>query len=225
MGVGSVFRVAAPETVRVHDLVRLADPAELAGDAPDWVSEALAQAPWAVVRRDVAPDGHIAVGVRGQTRAQRWGAVARTGNVSEVVTPEELVVRVGCVPPRMPAAQALLELRARLRTLPVQWGPTGSAGFELATGLATLRPASDLDIVVHAQPHRDLPAQWDLLVQLGAAFRNLPARVDAQLALDVGAVALEELLSGAGEVLVKTPSGPALMPVAPMLMTSRIGTR
>jgi len=202
---------------RPHDLVRVSHPVELLNGAPEWVSRALALAPWAVVRRDISGEGHLPVGVRGKTREQRWGAVISATNIAERLAPEQLLDRVKSLPLRTPAARALAELSERLKAFPVRWGPTGSAGFELATGLRTLNAQSDLDILIRAQFHLDLPAQWALLAGLRDGFADLPARVDAQVDFNAGAVALDELLSGADEVLAKTPTGPVLMPVAPLL--------
>ncbi|MEE6179135.1 malonate decarboxylase holo-ACP synthase [Mycobacterium sp. 050134] len=191
----------ATHTVRAHDLLRLKRPDQLAGDAPPWARQSLVRAPWAVVRRAVAPNDHIAVGVRGCTRGKRWGTTTAATNVVELLTPEQLVDRVDRIRSQVPAARALVELRRRLRNLPLQWGPTGSAGFELATGLATLGPDSDLDIVIRGRPPQHL---FDRLPNV---LDDLPARVDAQLDLEIGAVALAEVFCGAREVLVKTPTG------------------
>ncbi|WP_197501710.1 malonate decarboxylase holo-ACP synthase [Mycobacterium sp. 852002-51057_SCH5723018] len=201
---------------RAHDLVRLRRPAELSGSAPQWVSSALARAPWAVVRRSAVRDGQVPVGVRGPARDQRWAAVVTAVSIVERLTPEELVERVASLPLRTPASRTLAEVRHLLAPATMPWGPTGSAGFELATGLPTLRPQSDLDLVLRAHP-QDLSTRWDLLTRLRHGFACLPAHVDAQLDLGIGTVALEELLSTVDEVLVRTPTGPALMPVVALL--------
>ena len=67
--------------------------------------------------------------------------------------------------------------------------------------------SSDLDLLV--RPTR-LPARATLK-RLHVALRRLPARVDCQIEIDDGAIALGELLSGAREVLVRTPTGPRLI--------------
>jgi phosphoribosyl-dephospho-CoA transferase len=89
----------------------------------------------------------------------------------------------------------------------MHWGPTGSAGFELASGLATLSAASDLDVVLRCRA----PAPRVLLQRVGNRLRGLPTPVDAQLDLGSGAVALDELLSGTKHVLLRTPSGPTIV--------------
>jgi phosphoribosyl-dephospho-CoA transferase len=50
-----------------------------------------------------------------------------------------------------------------------------------------------------------------LLADLRDAFRELPVRVDCQLDLPIGGIALEDLLGPTDEVLVRTNDGPSLM--------------
>src|ERR1700677_3239447 len=80
---------------QVHDLLHIDPdsvnpgcPAELA-----WVKDALASWPWGVVRRDVAPEDQIPVGVRETTRADRWGGFVARNRVRRVVRPEDLLMR------------------------------------------------------------------------------------------------------------------------------------
>jgi phosphoribosyl-dephospho-CoA transferase len=89
--------------------------------------------------------------------------------------------------------------------LGLAWGPTGSVGFELATGTAVVGPASDLDVVVRA------PEPWSHVRarELADDLARLPVRVDTQLDTPSGAVALAEYARG-GRVLLRTPDGPKL---------------
>jgi Phosphoribosyl-dephospho-CoA transferase MdcG len=66
--------------------------------------------------------------------------------------------------------------------------------------------SSDLDLL--QRPTR-LPVRATLM-RLHVALRGLPARADCQIETDDGAIVLSELLSGASEVLVRTPTGPRL---------------
>ena len=191
---------------RPHDLLRVRDLDTLLTGAPAWVRASLRRAPWVVVRRAGAPTGRVAVGVRGPARHERYAAVLPVADVDTVVAPENL---------RAPSTLAVDEPRAlrALRACPrilgddLCWGPTGSVGFELATGRATATPASDLDLVLrtHALPSSAWAA--DLLEQLV----RLPARVDCQLDTGVGAVALAELAAGPGTIVVRTSAGPELV--------------
>lgn len=194
------------ERLRPHDLVRLTPHAvaRIARDAPAWVAASLERAPWAAVRRAHVREG-TAVGVRGVARDQRFATVVDADGVDAIVTPESLAsVRPARRHDAFAAMGAVL-YEARARGLSV--GPIGAAGFELATGVAALHDASDLDVLVRAQPsHGALPS-------FARTIADLPVRIDVELAFGDGyAAALEEALHG-GALLVKTPGGPRLLPV------------
>jgi triphosphoribosyl-dephospho-CoA synthase len=194
------------DRLRPHDLVRLASRAvaHIAQEAPPWAAASLERAPWAAVRRAHVADG-VAIGVRGTARDQRFAAVVNADDIDTVVTPEMLS---GVRPARSHGAFAAMSrvvYEARARGLTV--GPIGAAGFELATGIAALHDTSDLDVLVRAQPsHAALPS-------FARTIANLPVRIDVELAFGDGyGAALVEALRG-GELMVKTPSGPRMLPV------------
>jgi phosphoribosyl-dephospho-CoA transferase len=194
---------------RPHDLLHLARPGELVpAAAPAWVAPALRVAPWVVVRRASAPPGHLPVGVRGRHRDERFALQIPMDHVAKVLPPDALTARAGALPD-LPAARALHVVRPLLATTGLCWGPGGSVGFELATGLPTITADSDLDLVIRVE--RLLPRSE--LAALHAALRRLPARADCQLDTPTGALALAELVSGAGQVLLRTATGPRLVPV------------
>lgn len=203
------------EPVRPHDLLRLAGGAELRheGLVPGWVPASLARAPWVVVRRARAPIGLIPVGVRGSTRAERFAAFLAPAAVTACVTPEDLATARAWrrqTPGTHPAG-ALLHVLDTVDELfasqNLVWGPTGSVGFELATGIATADPTSDLDVIVRA------PEPWppDRARGLAGDLARLLVRVDTQLDTPTGAVALAEY-ARSGRVLLRTPDGPRLVP-------------
>jgi phosphoribosyl-dephospho-CoA transferase len=105
----------------------------------------------------------------------------------------------------VPSLRVLDAVDELFSSLGLAWGPTGSVGFELATGVAAAGAASDLDVVVRA------PEPWPLerAREIADHLQRLPARVDAQLDTPAGAVALAEYVRG-GQVLVRTPDGPRL---------------
>ena len=91
--------------------------------------------------------------------------------------------------------------------LGLPWGPIGSVGFELATGLAATSPDSDLDLIVRVPDFR--PATVDRLWSLhDSHFRHLSARVDCLVEGPVGTIGLPELRFGAGAVMVTSSTGP-----------------
>jgi phosphoribosyl-dephospho-CoA transferase len=197
--------------VRPHDLLRLTGGAELRHEesVPAWVPTSLARAPWVVVRRARGPGGLIPVGVRGSTRAERFAALLAPDAVAARVTPEDLIAeRVWNHMPRtrrVESLQVLDNVDELFSSLGLVWGPTGSVGFELATGVAAAGTTSDLDVVVRA------PEPWPLdnAREIADHLNRLPTRVDAQLDTPAGAVTLAEYARG-DRVLLRTPDGPRL---------------
>ena len=190
-----------------HDLLRVTRirPAQA---PPAWVGRSLALAPWVVVRRAPARDRLIPVGVRGVRRGQRFACHVDATSVVERLSPEQLRARSGDLPPAAPARRALTSvehiLYAHLAT--AAWGPVGSVGFQLATGLPTIRDDSDLDVVLY----RDQPLPRRAARILSAAFEGLSCRIDCQLATPRGGVSLADWAGTAAEVLLKTQDGPVL---------------
>jgi phosphoribosyl-dephospho-CoA transferase len=204
--------VTAP---RPHDLLKLSDAAvdALPADAPSWARCALTATPWVVVRRAAVPVRLIPVGIRGSGRAERhaWNVAAQ--DVCRLVAPEDLTDVDPTTGNEVAAIAALRSVRTFLVEADVPWGPTGSVGFELATGSPTATPDSDLDLLVRA-PHLTSEV-LSRLTALHDHFDRLDVRVDCQVETRTGAIALPELLSTSGEVLVKTPLGPRLVQRAP----------
>ncbi|BDB24155.1 phosphoribosyl-dephospho-CoA transferase [Cupriavidus sp. TA19] len=201
-----------PATPAPHDLVWLDDPASaLERDAlPAWVSlPALHDTPL-VVRRDGRRPGEIPVGLRGSTRAERFGTWIAPSAIRKLVTPMDLAAQRAW---RLrPALAALAPIRALeaiadpLDAAGIRWGVTGSAGFSLACAHNVLHADSDLDLVVQAEQPLP-PGHLQLLAEL---LRAAPARVDIQVATPHGGFALLERLRGGGRVLLKTGQGPRL---------------
>nr|WTB34024.1 malonate decarboxylase holo-ACP synthase [Streptomyces sp. NBC_00830] len=193
---------------RPHDLFRIADPgAHLTGSEPAWVRSSLAAAPWVVVRRSTAPAGQLAVGVRGRARHERHALLMPIEAAIVCRRPEDLRPVEASGPARTPALSALREAGPILHDLGLPWGPTGSVGFELATGRPTTTATSDLDLLIRTE---SLPSPvWaaELISRLSA----LSARVDCQLQTASGAVALAELATGQQTLVLRTGSGPQLV--------------
>jgi phosphoribosyl-dephospho-CoA transferase len=202
-----------------HDLLRVARlaPSE---DEPEWVRDALARAPWVVVRRARAAAGFIAAGVRGATRAQRFGAWVNTEDIELFRSPEDLLT-VEPLKERqsLSALAALAALRENASPLnDYVWGPTGSAGFELATGVPTLTASSDLDILIRLPQRIEREAIDALAHALAQAASRAGTRIDAQLETPSGGVALAELAAHKPHVLARA-SGGAQLVTDPWLQT------
>ncbi|MBP0624958.1 malonate decarboxylase holo-ACP synthase [Cupriavidus consociatus] len=195
-----------------HDLVWLDDPASALERAalPAWVSlPALHDTPL-VVRRDCCRPGEIPVGLRGRTRAERFGTWIAPSAIRKLVTPMDLAARRAWrLRPELralPAIRALEAIADRLDAAGIHWGVTGSAGFSLACARNVLHADSDLDLVVKA----DRPLAAGHLQLLGELQRTAPVRVDIQVATPYGGFALLERLRSGGRVLLKTDHGPYL---------------
>jgi phosphoribosyl-dephospho-CoA transferase len=193
---------SASRAPRVHDIVRI-DPAVLtsaSGQPPAWAADALSRAPFAVVRRSTAPAGMLSVGIRGAERAQRWPALYPLAGISEVHRPEDLRHRRT---PDAPAFHALMLLRDRWESHSSEWGPTGSAGFELATGCLTVTRSSDLDLVLRA----DQPLSMSSAAAMLAETNGLPVAVDIRVETPFCGFSLYEFVrERSRRILLRHPS-------------------
>lgn len=198
---------------RPHDLLWIADSAGLFPDCslpfwatPDW----LACAPAVMRRERVDNPDCIPVGLRGQTRSQRHKTYLSLQAIAKCVSPELIVAAQAWTGPyqlgAFPAIEALASLAPSLAATGLLWGPTGSVGFALASGLPVLRLESDLDLVVRAfQPLTT--DQKALLLALQSASK---CRIDLQIDTGHGAFSLSEWANGRRRVLLKTDLGPFL---------------
>jgi len=150
--------------------------------------------------------GQLAVGIRGDTRSERWGGFCAKGLISEIVRPAELLVLARCsthiLRPR--AFGALQQVIESWRDLTLLWGPTGSVGFELATGRPVTSETSDLDIAIWA-PQRIVVAQarflWDRVT-------GLQTKVDVRVETSECSFSLEEYVrASSGRILLRYPDG------------------
>ncbi len=193
-------------TTRPHDLIRLTSRAVSLAGAPAWVRTSLARAPWAVVRHDLPVPGQIPVGIRGPTRELRWATYVPQAGITGIRAPESLRhMDEWAAIPDVAAMRALRALTPALDRGGTVWGPTGSAGFSLATGHIAVGEASDLDLLLRC-PARPARAWLDGLARL---FAGQEARVDCQVETPAGVAHLDDLRR-AGPLLVRTCAGPRL---------------
>ena len=194
--------------VRTHDLLEVDSERFLSlhASVPEWAAEGLRRVPFLVVRRGLALERSIPVGVRGPERNQRWAAFCEPGLVKSITTPPQLLKR--SLPAfradSLPAFGALSLLKDRWTDFDRPWGPGGSVGFELATGNHVAKPESDLDIVIYA----DEPIATDEAKSLCALASGLPAAVDIRVETRTCGFSLKEYARrGVAPILLRTPGG------------------
>ena len=212
---------------RPHDLlwVRSMGDLEISQPLPDWVQSNWQACAPVVVRREQLNDiGRIPVGVRGKGRSERFSAVVRRSAVARRVSPEQLVPSEAWNKESMgspgqpaawfnelrsfPAVQALLRVAPLLCATGLTWGPAGSVGFALASGLPVLHCGSDLDLVVRAPS--PLTRKQMYLLQM-VQFLLCHCRIDMQIDTGRGGFAFMEWIrisDSPKTVLLKTDNGP-----------------
>ena len=193
---------------RTHDLLEI-DPERflsLQDSVPEWAAEELRRAPFLVVRRGLVSEHSIPVGLRGPERNQRWAAFCHTELVKSITTPPQLLKRA--VPrfraDSVPAFRSLSLLEERWTSLYRPWGPGGSIGFELATGIHVARPESDLDIVLYA----DGRITTEEAKSLCGSTSGLPSAIDIRVEAKNCGFSLKEYANqGSSPILLRTPYG------------------
>lgn len=200
--------------LKVHDLVRIHSSADLecVSAVPEWVHLALKRAPWVVIRRSPVSNGRIPVGVRGTGRNQRFAAFLPIRFVDEVVTPVQLAIqarwREYSLKAESQVFSQLEEIADYYNQAGICWGPTGSVGFELASGADTVHSGSDIDLAIY------LPKQveWETITGWNAFNQRCSVKVDALLETPAGACSLSEFArQEKSMVLLRTLNGPALV--------------
>lgn len=198
---------------RPHDLLWISDLDGLLvlPPLPHWASaDWLLRAPLVVRREDTGAGAPVPVGLRGSARNARCAGYLARQAIARRVTPEMLAhaplapaARAGAVPA---ALTTLAALAPRLDATGLAWGPSGGAGFMLASGLPVLRPDSDLDLLVRA-PRRLNGEQTAALLALQA---GAGCRLDIQIDTGAGGFALAEWAARRTSILLKTGAGPVL---------------
>lgn len=199
--------------VKTHDLLHLNNLSSLiiTHPQPGWVHEALTLAPLVVVRRAPVKNGKIPIGIRGSSRSERFAAFILEESILNRITPESLVTRkVWKRSPRqyeVPALSCLDRIDEILQFYQLPWGPGGSVGFELASGVATVTAISDLDMVIRPKSFLSIENAERILHE----FSTLPVRIDAQIETPNGAISLIEYARGGSQILLRTMDGPRLI--------------
>lgn len=205
--------------VKVHDIVRFRDVGDITfhGEVPDWVKVRPASRHHAVVRRMKTTTQTVAIGLRGKGRSERIAGFINKEDIEEIITPQSLV--------SSPAHyrdsrfhDVLSGIDAIVSPFGYEWGPTGSVGFELATGVPVTTQASDLDMTVYVPSNFD----YQVLVQLYEQLQQCPLRIDAQIEFgQMGAALLADIVKFKSGFLLRTSSGPLIAEMVDNQITIR----
>lgn len=193
--------------VKPHDLLWGMPVDALPVDAPAWAAETLRLGHPVVVRRARVADGWVAVGVRGQSRGQRYATLMSVVDITRRVTPEQLIDAVGDAATDWSALQALRQMRSVMHAQGLPWGVAGGVGFELATGIRVLHQDSDLDLILRTDDCFSRERARALMEALNGAV----CRIDLQLQTPAGGLALREWAGPARQVLLKADDGARLV--------------
>jgi phosphoribosyl-dephospho-CoA transferase len=197
-------------TLHVHDFVLLRTKSAVifTGGRPACPYLNPNQRPWMAVRRGRISDGLIPVGVRGTQRHERWAGFTRSSEVLETRRPDQLRLLFAEDSRRaLKAFQTLSYLESHLVGLNMSWGPGGSVGYELASGMPAVRDGSDLDFILFAPKNLHITKAQDLWRMISSA----PGKVDALIETPFCGFSLEEFVTTSPrKILLRTSDGSIL---------------
>ena len=194
-------------TLHVHDLILLGGESAVisaeGGPACPYLNSN--RRPWVVVRRGRISDGLIPVGVRGAQRHERCAGFTRLSEVLEIRRPDQLRLMLAEDSRRaLQAFRTLSYLESHLVGLDMNWGPGGSVGYELASGIPAVRDDSDLDFILFAPRKLEITEAQDLWRMISSA----PGKVDALVETPLCGFSLEEFVTTSPrKILLRTSDG------------------
>jgi len=105
------------------------------------------------------------------------------------------------------AFQTLSYLESHLVGLNMSWGPGGSVGYELASGIPAVRDDSDLDFILSAPRKLEITEAQDLWRMISSA----PGKVDALVETPLCGFSLKEFATTSRrKILLRTADGRVL---------------
>lgn len=198
--------------LHVHDLILLGTESTITSAEGEPACPYLnpKQRPWVVVRRGRISDGLIPVGVRGAQRHERCAGFTRLSEVVETRRPSQLRLRLAEDSRRgLRAFRTLSYLESHLVGLDMNWGPGGSVGYELSSGIQAVRAESDLDFILFAPRKLDIKEAQDLWRMISSA----PGKVDALVETPFCGFSLQEFVTTSPrKILLRTSDGRILGP-------------
>ena len=195
------------DTLHVHDLILLRSESAVIPNegepACPYINSNRCR--WVVARRGRISDGLIPVGVRGSQRHERCAGFTRLSEVLETRRPDQLRLLLAEDSRRaLQAFRTLSYLESHLVGLDMSWGPGGSVGYELASGIPAVRDGSDLDLILFAPKKLKIPEAQDLWHLISSA----PGKVDALVETPFCGFSLEEFVTTSPrKILLRTSDG------------------
>lgn len=198
--------------LKSHDLVQIRDITEVLKSVNklSWVEDSLQTCPWAVIRRAPLQNDTIPIGIRGKTRSERLACSLNTSNIASIVTPETLAKEKWWHHHRTKVPlpfQVLDDVNEIMKRYPLPWGPGGSVGFELVTGVPCVSDKSDIDLIIRSPGHLDKNVAKEMVHD----FSALDTRIDVQVETGIGAFSLIEYARDDPPILLRTTKGPKLV--------------
>jgi phosphoribosyl-dephospho-CoA transferase len=194
-------------TLHVHDLILLRTESAVISTQGDPACPYLYpnQRPWVVVRRGRISDELIPVAVRGLQRHERCAGFTGRSEALETRRPDQLRLLLAEDSRRtLQAFRILSYLESHLAGLDMSWGPGGSVGYELASGIPAVRSGSDLDFILFAPKKLEITEAQDLWRMISSA----PGKVDALVETPFCGFSLEEFVTTSPrKILLRTSDG------------------
>jgi phosphoribosyl-dephospho-CoA transferase len=210
-------------TLHVHDLILLRTGSAIisADGDPACPDLTLNQHPWVVVRRGRISDELIPIGVRGPERNERCAGFTRLSDVLEVRRPDQLRLQFAEDSRKgLQAFQSLSYLESRLAGLDTIWGPGGSVGYELASGVPAVRSNSDLDFILFAPTELQITEARELWRMINSA----PGKIDVLVETPLCGFSLKEFVTTAPrKILLRTNDG-RILGSSPWNLSNREGS-
>ncbi|QQP13897.1 malonate decarboxylase holo-ACP synthase [Lysinibacillus agricola] len=114
---------------------------------PPWVANSSAATSYGVVRRAQITNELVPIGLRGNARHERYGTTIHKKYILEIIKPYSLIEQLDNFKDNR-FYTLLNSIRHKFDPYKIKWGPTGSVGFELATGIPVTSKKSDLDLII-----------------------------------------------------------------------------
>jgi phosphoribosyl-dephospho-CoA transferase len=208
---------------RVHDLIQLRRESALLPEQnlPAWLPAARKEPLWVVVRRGPVEGELVPIGVRGSQRHERWAGFVRMNDVLTIQRPDGLRLHLAQDSRRtLLAFQTLEHLECHLIGSDLNWGPGGSVGYELASGVPAVRSSSDLDLVFFAPGKLNHTRASELWQTCSSG----PGRIDGLVETPCCGFSLQEYAtSSTKKLLLRTPNGRMLGPDPWDLTSGEVG--